>query len=443
MKKLYILICLIIPFVTQLFAVDTVRVKVDCNKESGILRRSELYNNNSLLRTPSDKITEMFKKEIGITKIMRCWVTIDDYWDPATNKYNYNFKCGWDLNLWDNFYDYMERFSHISEEILFNVRGYHREVVEGKITMEQWRTVCKNGIKHYKEKFPKIKYIEALNEYEVGGFGGLTNDEYYGFYKEFYHIVNEINDELKPEIPLLIGGPVNTAGNLINGRKKETMRDFLKNYANDRDPGKKLSFIAYHDYESAENPSLFKGHEKLIDDWCREFGLPSDLPILVTEMGDNSRNRWNTLISENQLLQAACMASIFYYLNQQHDLQGFHWVIQHKNQDRKNQIYDNLRWSPYGISLKMNARLAPIKIAADYSEPVDGKGVYCISSKDNNKVTILLWNYQWENGMKTNSVKLNVQNLPVTIKGEKIIIKEYLLDMKHNNIVSARGTTPF
>ncbi|MEI7424035.1 MAG: hypothetical protein WCK18_18170, partial [Prolixibacteraceae bacterium] len=408
--------------------------KVDCKEEIGILRRSELYNNTSLLRTPSNKIAAMYKKEIGITKIMRCWLTIDDYWNISTNKYNYNFKCGWDLNQWDNFYDYMERCSAICDEILLNVRGFHREVVEGKITMKQWRLACKNGIKNYKQRFPKIKYIEALNEYEQESFGGLNNDEYYKFYKEFYKIINEINAELKPNIPLLIGGPCIVGGSLIDGKKKENMRDFFNNYAKDSDPFKKLSFISYHEYHSVENPSILGIHESLIDQWAKEYGIPTNLPIYITEAGDNSQSRWKTLIEDNQLLQATCMASQFYFYNLQPDIQAFQWVIQHKNQDRKNQIYDNLRWSPYGISLKMQARLAKRQIRTETPDLVKGKGIYCLAAKDSTKITLLIWNYQWEDGNKSFVIKLDLKDLPLSVQDGKHQIKEYLLDLKHNNI---------
>ncbi len=438
MKKNIWLICLLFSF-SYTNASDPVKLIIDCNKETGILRRSELYNNNSLLRTPSSAITNKYKKEIGVTKIMRCWVTIGDYWNYETNEYNYNFKCGWDLNLWDNFHDYMERFSEISEEILLNVRGCHPDVVKGKITMEQWRTACKNGIKHYKERFPKIKYIEALNEYELGDFGGLTNDEYYQFYKEFYKIINEINSELKPEIPLEIGGPCITRGNFLEGiTKTQNMRDFLRNYARDTDPEKQLSFISYHEYRFGKNPSLVSGQEAMIKSWCREFGIPDNIPIFITEMGDNSESRRKTIIYKNQLLQAACMSSLFYYYNQQPQVQGFHWVIQHKSQDRKNQIFDNLRWSPYGISLKMHSHMAPAQIEVNSPKIKEGKGVYCVASKGKNKLTVLLWNYQWETGKKSSSVELNIQNLLDVFDKNKLKLKEYLLDSGHNNIHTTR-----
>ena len=417
---------------------DTVNVSVDFNKETGTLLRPELYNNNSLLRTPSDAIVEKYTREIGIAEMMRCWVTIDDYWNPETNEYNFNFPCGWDLNKWDRFYNYMDRFSRTSNEILFNVRGLHKEVAEGKISMQKWREACKAGIKHYKQLYPRIKYIEALNEYELKTFGALTNEQYYQFYKEFYKIVNEVNNELRPVTPLLIGGPCITNGSLINGLKKDNMRYFLKAYANDKDPDKRLDFISYHEYRSAHDPSLIAQHEGLIHSWCKEFGLSENIPVFLNEMGDNSAERFNnTPIQNNQLLQAALMASYFYYLKDLRYTKGFHWVIQHKNQDRKNQIYDNLRWSPYGMSLKMQSRMAPVEVEVDYPGPSAGKGVYCIASKGENKYTVMVWNYQWEHGKDSSTVNLDFRGIPEMKGSRNYILKEYLLDLTHNNIHTA------
>lgn len=436
MNKYFVLLTVCCLATASVFATDTLRVRVNAAKETGKLRRAELYNNNSLLRTPSDAIVQKYKKEIGTARIMRCWVTLEDYWNATTDQYNYDFKCGWDLNLWDSFYNYMARFSDMSEEILLNVRGYHKEVVENKISMQQWRTACKNGIKHYKERYPKIKYIEALNEYELSSFGGLTNEYYYRFYQQFYDIINEINAELNPAIPLLVGGPCVVEGLMNGGGKEKNMRFFLQSFAQDKNPSKKLDFISYHEYGSAANPASVADHEARIDGLCRSYGLPTNLPIMVNEMGPFAGTRKNGCLEEDQLVQAAAMNSLFYFFNQQPDLQAFHWVIQHKTNERKNQIYDNLRWSPYGMLLKLQARTATNQLETDAPKLAAGKGVYTLAAKDEQKITVMVWNYQWTTGRDTHTVNLNIDQLPLAWQGKKVIIREFLLDSKTNNIHS-------
>ncbi|MDO6605682.1 hypothetical protein [Arenibacter palladensis] len=408
-------------------------VIVDYTKEIGKLRRPELYNNNSLLRTPSDLIAKKYKNEIGLQKIIRSWLTVEDFWDYKTDTYDYNFKCGWDTNEWDNYYDYLQRFSDISEELVLNVRGLHREVVDGKIQMTAWRKAVKNGILHYKTKYPKLKYIEALNEYSIGAFGGLSNSQYYKFYIEFYKIVNEINEALQPKIPLLIGGPVVTTDGFTDGARRDKLRDFLRNYANDANPKKKLDFISYHEYYEGEDPSVVAVQGKLIDEWCQEFGLPTDIPVQINEMGPYGGKNKNFGIEKDNLLVAAAMNSLFYFYNLQPDLQGFHWVMQHKTNDRKTQIFDNLNWTPYGMSLKMQSKMAEIQISATEPKLVKGKGVYSLASKNEKKITVMLWNYQWSEGIRNENVEVVLQNLPDRLLNREIVIKEYMLNSKFNN----------
>lgn len=306
---------------------------------------------------------------------------------------------GWGQNLWDNYEDYLTRFSGISEEILLNIRGYHREVLLGEITLQQWREACKNGIKYYKKKFPKIKYIEALNEYLVyANLGAFPNCN-----DEFYKIINEVNNELKSEIPLLIRGP-------CDALRQNVIGEFFKNYVNDKDRGKRLDFISYHDHGLGKDPSLAAGHQQEIEKLCEENGLPTDIPIFIDEMGAFGGYAANGSMEEDQLIQAASMSSQFYFFNRQPKIQAFHWVIQHVYNARKNQIGDHLYWTPYGISLKMQAKMAETQIES-FVKPglIEGKGIYSLASKSDQKITVLVWNYQSFNGKNNKSSRGQIE----------------------------------
>src|SRR5690606_34123977 len=118
------------------------------------------------------------------------------------------------------------------------------DVINGTVTWAKYKQVLKNGIRHYKQRYPGLRYIEALNEAEVPSFGGLNDDQIYQFYKVFYDVVNELNTELNPDVPLLLGGPASTR----HGRAM----NFISRYAADTNPAKKLDFISFHDYSSSE-----------------------------------------------------------------------------------------------------------------------------------------------------------------------------------------------
>src|SRR5690606_9105976 len=98
------------------------------------------------------------------------------------------------------------------------IRRYEKDILTGNlpVTMKDWKTIFKAGLKHYKEKFTNIRYVEVCNEYELKGFMDGTDDQYYEFYKLAYEAVNEVNKELKltGKDRILVGGPVTTGNSL-------------------------------------------------------------------------------------------------------------------------------------------------------------------------------------------------------------------------------------
>ena len=415
-------------------------VTVNLDKVVGQMKHSELYNNNSLLRVPRKEVTDKYLEKFGKAKIMRSWLTLNDMWDYKTGEVNYDFPVGWGFNLWTTYYDYMDRFSEISEDVLLNIRGNHELVKSGAISMAKWKEVCKGAIKHYKSRYPNIRYIEALNEYSGKHFGDLKNDEYYPFYKCFYQIVNEINQELKPEIPLLVGGPCIMGGSLDEegeSTKRTKLKSFLKNFKEDTSEDKKLDFLSYHQYNDTKlNPSTALTHEALIDSWLVENGLSANIPIFIDEMGCFPGSRHLGCVEEDLFVTACNIASLMYYYEQQPDMYGFHWVIQHKTNERKNQILDDLRWTPYGISMLMSALHKDDKLESESDALVEGQGVYAVASGDENEAILQVWNYQWENN-NTFDTEISFHNMNRYDEGKGIILTQYKLDNTNNNFLNS------
>ncbi|MDZ7618243.1 MAG: hypothetical protein U1E05_14650 [Patescibacteria group bacterium] len=403
-------------------------VTVDASKDLGVLRRHELYNNNSLLRPPSDAMASKFQKELGTAKLMRCWVTINDYWDGKSDGYDFDFPCGWhghDKN--DRFHDYMQRFSDTSEELMLNVRGYEQEVMRGEIPLERWRKAVKDGLLHYKKRYPKIKYVEACNEFRY--FAKLTLDEYYdNFYLAMCRVVAEVNDELKPDVPLLVGAPVEVG--TIEGQ----VFPFIDKFAADKDPAKRLDFISYHRYDFYKTkPAQAANEEAEIDARLKIHGLSEDIPLFITEMGIFPVRRQVTDdVGYDQVIQAAAMTSIFYYYNRQPGIQGMHWVMQHVSNDRKTQMTDDLKWTPYGASLLM-ARLHKTRQLAACSDSLgaDGLGVYAIASGDESGLAVQVWNYQYD-GEKEYTATVRVTQLGERFAGKRVLVRRYLIDSTHS-----------
>ena len=117
------------------------------------------------------------------------------------------------------------------------------------------RRVLHDGLAAYKRRYPSIRYVELFNEpdktWDVpeGHWQGLTVDDYYAWYRIGYSVVDDINRDLHPRIPLRIGGPAAASFD------KDFLRGFLDGFARDPDADKRLDFISYHQYQHAADPA--------------------------------------------------------------------------------------------------------------------------------------------------------------------------------------------
>ena len=90
------------------------------------------------------------------------------------------------------------------------IRRYERDILDQilPVTMDDYKMIFKEGVKHYKMLCPNLRYIEVGNEYHLRGFMGATEEEYYQFYIQGYEAVNEVNEELalSGNDRILVGG---------------------------------------------------------------------------------------------------------------------------------------------------------------------------------------------------------------------------------------------
>ncbi len=420
-------------------------ITVDGAETLGPLPRLAGYLNNSLRYAPPPKLAKLAANEYGKPEIMRCWLCLDDLWDYRDDTYYYNYRIGKDIYQGDKvksaydrggvaetdvmYYDYIDAFSKHSKSILLNVRRYETEVVKGVISMDQWRKVVTNGLRHYKKRCPNIEYIEVLNEYTVKHFGGLDDDQYYEFYRVMYGVINELNAELKPEIPLKVGGPAWHLGHI---------RNFLKRYAADPDPNKRLDFLTYHKYTT--DPRDYSNIEEKVDAWLAEHDLPTNIPIFITELGDRDAKKAEDP-SLKQLYQATGVPAFLYQTLSQPDLYGFPWVLYHNPDVQFHHLmFDGqLRVTPFGAAMKMLSMQKSTRLAVTGGPKRNnkGKGFYALASKDDSGLAIQLWRKSPDGpDGQVMSVNLTVDNLPDALTGGKVRIRQYRVDSRHSNVVT-------
>lgn len=414
------------------------RVAVDASRTLGPRREIERYINNSILmRSPPPELATIIEKEYGRARIVRCWVCLDDVWDIKTGVTHFDYPIknrvkgtDADFEMPDiPFETYLKAFAAISDEVLLNVRRMERHVVEGRMTMAQWKEVCKAAIRRYKTICPNLRYIEALNEFHLSAFGDLNTKEYYAFYRTFYQIVNELNAELKPALPLLVGGPATT------GRPPDShLREFVALYAEDPSPDKRLDFLSYH-YYGDQAWSEAAAFEERMTALLDTHTIPSDIPMFWDEMGFTG-SPWKVLPVARELnrLQATCVTAFQYFSRKNRKLHVLPWVTFHSpSQTALTQfVYaldGTLRMAPFGMAVKCWGMQKRDEVATESTGlREDGGGLGAMGSVDESGAAVLLWNHQH----LACEVELAVAGLPERL-GKGWRFRRYLVDSRHSN----------
>jgi hypothetical protein len=436
----------------------TVEVVVDCADVMGPRSHPENYLNTSILHAPPIALADRVVKEYGRPKIMRCWLTLRHMWDRKTDAYNYNFKIprrayedehqkdksdGTSftnvITRTENFEEYLDAFSLISDEVILNIRNYEREVIEGDMTMDKWKEVFGKALQHYKKRCPNLKYIEVLNEYDItAAMDGLhmDTDQYYQFYRAAYEVINQFNHDYKPAIPLLVGGPCTYS--YLNA--KPHLRRFLECYAQDTNALKRIDFFSFHDYECGRTPSLYGKFESIYQEEFPKYGIPTNLPLFLTEIGFGGEVKVPGHDPERSRAQAAAVTTFEYYARHSANVRIFPWVLFHcRNQICYAQFTQDLAMTPFGAAVKAWSLQKSNEIGAVVDRKKSEYGVYALASLDETGAAIQVWNYQ----VPADNTKVNVgpdavtrvavRNLPAKWKGMKLKVRQFMIDSTHSN----------
>lgn len=428
---------------------DTVIVRnIDAKKEVREFPDLVSYLNTSLQKAPAPVVGELAREQFGKPAIIRCWLNLDEMWDYRTRKYDYNFTIGVDKykdipqkhrETWDwevesevKYYDYLSAFSANSEEIMLTIRRYETDIINGNlpITMKDWKTIFKTGLKHYKAKFPNIRYIEVCNEYHLKGFMNGTDDQFYEFYKLGYEAVNEVNKEMKLEGKdrILVGGPVST------GNPLPRVEALARNFVNDPNPKKALDFVSWHEYTVPMEQTAFR--ESQIRSILRNYGLNESLPMFVSE---HDPYHYDKDSDERHFSNAAALVKSLYFTSLfSPNIKIFPWVLYHnedlqtrfkwfKGPNLTNTRADELKMLPIGVSMKLLSmhQGKEIKVAND----LDWDDIV-VASKDGATIRVHAVNLG-----SMRPIRILLDNV-INGANEKVTVKKYVLDETHNNLLA-------
>jgi hypothetical protein len=394
---------------------------------------------------PPVELCERIEKEYGRPEVTRCWLMLDQMWDYRTEAYRFNYEINKDYYEGDpnkkrygvpgfstglHYYDYLDAVAAHSKTVMVNIRRYEREVMEGMISLEKWKEVFKEALRHYKQRAANLRYVEVLNEPTARNQSNLDSiGRYYDFYRQAYEAVNELNAELEPELPLLVGG---NAG----FRTKEAVH-LVRDFARDPSPARRLDFLSFHHYWAQKTPAEVAGWEAEIDAALAEASLPTDIPIFVTEIG--YANAWKADPAKN-LWQAAGMTAFQYYARCADDLRLFPWVQYHSPEQIAFVQFDTrLRMTPYGAAVKMLRMHKRMEVAATSSGlRRDGNGLGALATLDETGMAIQVWNLE-PDGRSARQVEVAVTGLPESLRAGRLRISRYLVDSGHSNCLAVPG----
>lgn len=418
-------------------------VMIDFAKSRGTLLRAERYNNVSRPTTfePQRNSDVAFYNEQGIHgQVYRVWVDTHLIHDEATGTYNYAAVE-----------DYLADLSRLSDNLLV-VLDTRVALRDRAAKPTQIKPIVKTILRELKQRFPNIRYIEAFNEPDYSLAKVLKPEQLYDYYVPYYEAVNEVNQELKPKVPLQIGGPAFMMYN------EPWLRAFLDRYKADAAPAKRLDFISYHAYgEFPEgtgetggprayhffkgDPSEVAGQRVKLQKELSSRGLNPKTPSFITELGvypGPSFDHQNDP-KPDYMINAAGVPSLLYWFLEQPNTFPFNWVLRHKSEERKDQLVTRnpggpaeRTFTPYGNTMVMMAKLKAERVAAQSSALAQGKGVYAIATKDHTGAAVMVWNYQHTNTLSYRAT-IDMGNLPANLRGKSVRQRMYRIDARTSN----------
>jgi hypothetical protein len=363
-------------------------------------------------------------------RLARVWLLPRGYYNAESERYDFDFAAQDGART----YRYLDQVAGYAHELMANLGECAPELMTLDDPAE-CRRVLRDGLAAYKRRYPAIRYVELFNEpnksWRVpdGHWEGLTAEAYYRWYRIGYSVVNEINRELRPAVPLRIGGPAAASFD------EQFLLGFLDRYARDRNPAKRLDFLSYHQYRHAADPARVGTEKPTVRRWLAERGLDPDTPVFVTEYGVFPGAAAGRSPGGDLLTQAAAMQTLACYYGASGMDAALHWVFRHPSNPRKSMFVSGVDGGvhPYYNLVRMQSMMREWRVAAtsDDLSPA-GLGVNAVATTDDDGVAVLATNYQWITGHATARVALRI-DLPAGLRHRSLRLERYLIDSATSN----------
>jgi hypothetical protein len=336
----------------------------------------------------------------------------------------------------------MANTSAVADELMMTAMRRTEFVLNGTVTYQQWGDALITALKWYKQRYPNINYLEALNERDWTN--PLTKDQYYGFYKQCYRAANAVNADLKPVVPIKIGGVA------LESLARETfVTNFLDAYKADTDPGKRLDYFSYHSYANQDFTELSSQLSR-IQGWLSARGLPTTLPIHLDEYGPWTYKYPETGAS-TAYAAATCLTKVWFWQysggTTRNQIIPYQYAFKPNPSTVNFYLYsqiskDDTQLTTIGNAMLASSRLQDGRVSASTNALSGFIGVMPLATASTDKVTILAWNYQgWDRPSPVDyQTNFSIANLPSGFTNKQVRIRHHLIDATTSNYVANPAT---
>lgn len=414
-------------------------ITIDCAVPQGEVMRFEQSNVHSTTSNlPGEKTRDWLKALKH--KTIRTWLALSTI---NSKGYNYKYSSGAEAET------SLAYYSTCADSLLIALTAYkstQATPLPGDGKGVAFQNYIKQTLIYYKNKFPKIKYIQAGNEPD---YAGESATSYYEVYKDYYKAINAANAELglAGNSRLMLSNGAFTSVTNFSALVDYT-NQFLALYAADTDPGKRIDFFSMNCYTEQTNPKLFETAKPQITAAFAGKGL-TPRPVFVTEYGLSGGDFLPAAWVRAQIMTAWAPAQLSkaFYLYEGGVDRVFNWAISHGEILHKSELADlnNAYPNPYGYALMFGREVSDrgTRIKATSAKlSAQGLGINALAAMGNNKgIAVLVWNFNYTNFTPDQEISVKINNIPQTAFTGKINAKVYMIDSKTNNVYSNPSQT--
>lgn len=287
-------------------------------------------------------------------------------------------------------------------------------------------------IRYAKKICPSLRIMQMPYEMDNISNTAALSDAHYNIYKCLYEAINLFNAQQPKNDQIKIAGlgsnNANSRWDFING--------FLQRYSKDASPKKRLDYITWHTYLFPGNyPSMMKGVKDSLQKLLVNNKLDPKLPVIIDEMGLAEPSTIEDLSNlQGAMKKEAAMANFTTALQEYYEkekgnfipVSGAGWHFALLTYGKQNIL------SAYAKGILLRSKLGDYKIPVQ-ATPVDeqGYGVHAIATKENKKISILLFCtspsifYSNASPLDYPAIELQLKDLPENFSNAKLKITEW------------------